>query len=322
MKEPQASLPRFRGGLWLSLLALCSITCGGGDIVAPPPPSLSGTILTFVSGENGAPVGRAKVEIGGATYTTDVAGRIGVPHLQEGAPLQVTAWEFLPRRTITAAGARTYSLWPVPFGTTEDYFRVLIYTTAFAPPMPRALQRITAPAVELVVDDRHVRRDAEIMATVEAATAEVTAATGGAVRMSVVWAPTESVPAFYLVSDREDPVFRGPTPPIAAAYVNVTNGSITGGRLVFFSMETMRRAHHLLHELGHALGLGHSSKQEIMASSSAAGTSYFPTERLALAMMYQRLPLNAFPDDDTAVARTASSRGIERIVYSCGEARR
>src|SRR5262245_44123473 len=63
---------------------LCS--CGGGGRVpsgptgaAPGSGLAAGTVLTFVSGETGAPVATASVTAGGQVATSDAAGQVRLP---------------------------------------------------------------------------------------------------------------------------------------------------------------------------------------------------------------------------------------------------
>jgi hypothetical protein len=107
-------------------------------------------------------------------------------------------------------------------------------------------------------------------------------------------------------------------------------GYITGGRVVFVveDLLTDRRWYWQLvtlvaHELGHMLGLGHSSAPGVMSVFSGEGLFYAffdakrdfsPTEKLILGLMYDRRAGTRFPDNDRQAAATTVRRN--RIV--CG----
>lgn len=67
-----------------------------------------------------------------------------------------------------------------------------------------------------------------------------------------------------------------------------------------------------LHELGHTFGAGHPGQPGLMNALIRRGDSAFsPAERLAFALMAQRRPGNAFPDDDTAVTASSAQRVVQ-----------
>jgi len=83
--------------------------CGGSNGPSTPsssptplaPPGLAaGTGLSFVSGENGAPVGGAQVVVAGRNYRADPAGRVTLTeHVTPGALVDVVAPGFFDRQT-------------------------------------------------------------------------------------------------------------------------------------------------------------------------------------------------------------------------------
>jgi len=79
-------------------------------------------------------------------------------------------------------------------------------------------------------------------------------------------------------------------------------GYIIGGTIVYKEVRNLAFAAATAHELGHFVGLEHSTQEGIM---SAAVYSYYsrykafsPTEQLVINLLYQRPVLNSFPDND------------------------
>lgn len=97
---------------WLKGLVLAcaglAVGCGGssspttGSSPSPSAPPLfpPGSVLSIQSGYDGAPVAGADVRVGGVSFRSDAEGRVPLPNgASPGVTLEVTAVDFLPRRT-------------------------------------------------------------------------------------------------------------------------------------------------------------------------------------------------------------------------------
>lgn len=299
--------------------ALALVSCGGGGVEvsptapatpAPTPPPLTGAVVTFVSGETRDPVAGARVEVGGATYTTDAWGRVG---LQALGLTTVTTGGYLTRRLdLAAEGAQT--LWPLSRQTTELWVEYLAYRVDSDRPR-RPMRRLPAGEAWLVYNGD----DAGVQSAAEAAAREATKATGGVVQLRVV-REAGAGPAIRLVVAPEE--FLYPAGIIAYASMSWSAaGWITGGELVFRGLEDGRRLHTVLHELGHGMGLGHpvSSAEyvlpTVMTTGGGTATKYSPPEELVIGMMYQRSAGNVFPDDAPGLVLAGQASG--RIEIAC-----
>ena len=84
---------------------------------------------------------------------------------------------------------------------------------------------------------------------------------------------------------------------------------ILSAQLVFKSDRDLRLPGSLAHEVGHALGLQHSTRREDLMFPSTARTSlvFSADERVLLTMMYgHRRPGQMPPDNDQALGQAAT----------------
>ena len=76
----------------------------------------------------------------------------------------------------------------------------------------------------------------------------------------------------------------------------------------------------VLHELGHTLGLYHSSSTaDVMYCSSGRPFNFSPRETLTMKLVRQRRTGNRWPDNDRMASSPASLHSGDREVIACGE---
>jgi hypothetical protein len=294
----------------------------------------AGTMLTVVSGETEQPIGGASVTVAGRTYNTDAAGVVRLAELaQRGALVDILAPGFLDRQTTMRFGEPTrFSLWPKTSktGLDENTTAELVYTSGAsccpATNLATVPLRRVAPTIRsfAIVLDARYRANSEVTAAVQ----EGASLAGAASASRVVFAPTDAS------SGPRIEITTGPDPenrPNIAAFADRQldgQGYITGGRVVFVVEDylTGRRsertvANIVAHELGHMLGLGHSSAPGVMSVLDGRAThfaffmangDFSPTEKLVVDLMYQRRAGSRFPDNDRLAA--AATVGRDQIV--------
>lgn len=311
---------RVMGAAVAALLASFALAdCGGGTPASSSedlPPSAAappGTVLTFLSGETGAPVASARVTVAGRTHTTNADGQI---ILAEGAPpqasVEVEADGYLPRRTTTRDDGR-FTLWPAASltGLDAEYSGWLVYTSSTshdAPHGAQALQRLPASARQaFVLPSEDIRRDALAWAAHEDAVRMLNDALGDRVAYTLV----AQRPSGVVFETKLDPRNDHCKDRVRAVTMTSLRGDeITGGTVVFCTLEAAR-SFTVAHELGHTFGLRHSQHgAEIMygwfVPHDPGGFS--PRETLAMSLMLQREPGNRFPDTDRSATASAARR--------------
>jgi hypothetical protein len=132
--------------------------------------------------------------------------------------------------------------------------------------------------------------------------AEIDAVTRGAVVFSIDPEPSASV-VFRTSIDSQAAVTG------AVTYRNLRDNAITGGRIVYSSAAVARDLRYVVHELGHVLGLQHSTTATDMmyyAARSDSPVVFTDNERLSVMLLLQRSPGNRYPDDASGGAQAAS----------------
>lgn len=270
-----------------TFLFLC---CGGESPSSPtstPLAQATSTTLTVVSGEGGAAVSGAKVNVDGQAYTTKnngtvvVSGSLGSIYIDGGN-------DFLKRET-RYSGASRFDLWPITDGIGKAYLREIVYSEEWNP--GARLIRLVSSKVSVVLPPSW-RKDQRIVEAHRRAISILNAAQGG-VRFRL---DTEETAHDIRIDCVLDTTREGGA---AFASRDFSRYTIVGGRIVYTWYGYARNPSLITHELGHFFGLGHSiDKRDIMAGSWGKH-DFTQKEKRTMRMMLKRPPGNAFPDTDS-----------------------
>lgn len=302
------------------------LACRGmGAPASPTHPDLKEAVaapmlLSVVSGETQEPVRGVRVVVDGSAYTTDAGGQVVFLAAATSPGLEAEAAGFFVRRTLARPGR--LSLWPTasPTGIDAEYTARLVYNCPVAdcPSGGEPLLRVTEGDV-FVVPSQAIREDAAAWASHEAAADRLTAATLGAVRFtSSASAPASAIVVSTLVDGADQDLLA-----LRAAALTrrrFANGAaIASATIVFRSLDLARRPALVMHELGHAFGLGHSPRPgDVMWNGPElySARDYSPRESLAIDLMLQRRAGNRFPDSDPSLGARGAA-GASSLI-ACG----
>jgi hypothetical protein len=314
--------------------------CGGTQSPpagpSPEPSFESGTVVTVRSGETDQAVSGATVSLSGrspagefsASLTTDAAGRFVLDRSVFRSPLpllEVTAPGFLVRSTLLRPDEATLTLWPAASGTglDETFSSTTLYSASACPAVntgQAVLRRLGASTGVIQVSFGPTLQDAAAEAAHRQALARLNDAIGGGPRYEFSAAPGAGPSFVAEIDPAAATCTAGPEPLRAATFVNLANGYISGGRLVYCTVAAARSITLVLHELGHTYGLRHSSStSDVMFCSSGRPGTFSARERLVMSLMRQRRAGNQWPDNDRQATAGFGVGTGEAEVTACGD---
>lgn len=302
-------------------LAALGSACGGHSPTGPDPGPTSSpgpvppVTAQFLNGLNrGEFVDGLTVTVNGVPLagTTGSDGRSSGA-IPNGAGITTRGRsDYLDREMLFSSASPQLPLWHLAGIYDAGYYKALIYDRSWAP----SIVTLMRPAGGTYT----VSATPELKAS-SAAMHEIQTGLSEAMRVS---APTDEPIQFSWVDsggavsyevNGSDPAIVGEVG--AVNYLKTNGSTITGGRVVFKSLVAAALKGVAVHETGHFMGYGHSSRSEDLMYFSTHGqrAELGPGETSAWVMMAQRKPGNRFPDKDASV--TGSANLPREILITC-----
>jgi Matrixin len=325
-------------------VAIVTLSCGGSStptapVTGPPVtgPSIGvGTVLSLRSAETDQPVAGAAISLSGQspvgafsrTFTSDAAGQFTLDRtvLLSPTPLvEVTAAGFVTRSTLLRQDETTLTLWPASSSTglDEDFSSTAVYSASACPAVNTGLsplRRASASVETIQVTFGTSIQDDAAQAAHQLAISRLNTAIGGALRYELTAAPASGVSFVAEIDPNHATCTAGAEPLRAATELTSNNLTVIGGRLVYCSVNAARSATLVLHELGHTLGLYHSSStSDVMYCSSGRPAQFSPRERLVMRLARQRRPGNRWPDNDRQASAPLAFGASGTQIIMCGD---
>jgi len=293
------------------------LSCGGGGSPSVPDPTPSsvaagwpaGSVVELVDGETGA-------SVAGPVVVAGVAVAAGVPLASAaavGATVDVTLAGFLARQTSVRTGETRLVLWPDTPAFPGDYTKALVYTDpsdGSIVPLRRLPSRVRSVAVS---PSSELQADDGAMDVLRQAVEGIDSALAGQGVSYVLGGPGDfTVPVRVNAADTAC----AGTGRRATTWIWLSStGEIQRAEVVACSAAVALSVGTMTHELVHTFGLRHSSDPyDLMSGMYRSSRSTVPTprEELAMALLLQRRPGTAWPDDDRNTR--AAARRLEVIV--------
>jgi hypothetical protein len=260
------------------------------------------------------------------TYATDSAGELLLDRqtlLSPAPAVDVVAPAFVTRNTLLRSEAETrFSLWPKtsPTGLDEDVSATLVYSPSSCPAQSTGaatMRRVSSSVRLALVGFAAGLQDQTAEDVHRTAIGRLNSAIGGAVTYDFSTTRPATGVFFSIQIDATDSTCSaGSEVTRAAAYLTLTNGEITGGRLVYCTLVAARDFRLVLHELGHTYGLYHSSStRDVMYCTVGRPPEFSAREALVMSLMRQRRSGNRWPDDDRLAAAPLGAR--ETFLITC-----
>ena len=295
----------------LTMLALL-VACGGGGGGSPttattptPAPASgwpAGAVIELVSGETGATV-QGQVNVAGVPVPAGAPLASAAP---VGATVDVALAGFLPRQTLVRMGETRLVLWPDTPAFPGDYTKSLVYTDTndgSIAPLRHLPSRVRGVAVSPAAD---LQADGDVMDALRQAVDGINSALAGRGVTYVVGGSAD-----FNVPVRLDPADSSCSAGTRRATTWIwlsAAGEIQRAEVVACAEPFARNAGTMAHELGHTFGLQHSmDEHDLMYGTYRGSRSAVPTPReaLTMALLVQRRPGTAWPDDDRNVQAAA-----------------